>query len=149
MQRAWRTQVAYIDQDPLPLAGTLRENLRWARPDADDQELWSALADAAGEPFTRSWPQGHDTRLGDGGRGVSGGERQRLMLARALLCKPQLLILDEATSALDAEHEAMIAKALERLRGQMTILLIAHRGTLLDLADRTVQLDRGHKVDEI
>lgn len=148
VQRAWRSQVAYIDQDPLLLAATLRDNLRWAASAADDAQLWAALEDAAVADFVRSLPQGLDTRLGDGGRRLSGGERQRLMLARALLRDPQLLILDEATSALDAENEAAIAAALDRLRGRMTIVLIAHRGALLDLADQVIRLESGRVVDE-
>lgn len=147
-QRAWRGQVAYIDQDPLLLAATLRDNLRWAAPEASDAQLWAALEQAAAAGFVRALPDGLDTRLGDGGRRLSGGERQRLMLARALLRAPQLLILDEATSALDAENEAAIAAALGRLRGQMTIVLIAHRGALLDLADQVIRLENGHMVDE-
>ena len=148
MLRAWRSQVAYIDQDPLLLAGTLRENLRCSAPDADDARLWIALADAAAESFVRALPQGLDTQLGDGGRRLSGGERQRLMLARALLRDPQLLILDEATSALDAENEAAIAAALERLCRRMTIVLIAHRGALLNLADGVITLESGRLIDE-
>lgn len=146
-QRSWRSQVAYIDQDPLILAATLRDNLCWAAPAADDARLWQAL-EAAAAGFVRAWPEGLDTRLGDGGRQLSGGERQRLMLARALLRDPQLLILDEATSALDAENEAAVAAALDRLRGQITIVLIAHRGALLNLADRRILLDAGRIVDE-
>ena len=148
MLRAWRSAVAYIDQDPLILAATLRENLCWAAPGANDGQLWQALEAAAAAAFVRELPDGLDTRLGDGGRRLSGGERQRLMLARALLRNPQLLILDEATSALDAENEAAVAAALGRLRGTVTIVLIAHRGALLDLADRVITLDAGRIVDE-
>lgn len=148
-QRAWRRAVAYVEQDPLVLAATLRENLRWAAPDADDARLWAALEAAAAAAFVRTLPEGLDTRLGDGGRQLSGGERQRLMLARALLRDPQLLLLDEATSALDAANEAAIAAALRQLRGRMTIVLIAHRGVLTGLADRVIRLERGRMVDEI
>jgi ATP-binding cassette subfamily C protein len=147
-QRAWRAQMAYIDQDPLLLAASLRDNLCWAAPAASDAQVWAALEDAAAADFVRGLPEGLDTRLGDGGRRLSGGERQRLMLARALLRDPQLLILDEATSALDADNEAAIAAALGRLRGRMTIVLIAHRGALLDLADRVIRLESGRVVDE-
>ena len=147
-QRAWRAQVAYIDQDPLLLAASLRDNLYWAAPAANDAQVWAALEDAAAADFVRGLPEGLDTRLGDGGRRLSGGERQRLMLARALLRDPQLLILDEATSALDADNEAAIAAALGRLRGRMTIVLIAHRGALLDLADQVIRLESGRVVDE-
>ena len=147
-QRAWRGAVAYVEQDPLVLAASLRDNLRWAAPEADDARLWTALEDAAAAAFVRDLPAGLDTLLGDGGRQLSGGERQRLMLARALLRDPQLLILDEATSALDPANEAAIATALGRLRGRMTIVLIAHRGALTRLADRVVRLESGHVVDE-
>ena len=85
--------------------------------------------------------------LGDGGRQLSGGERQRLMLARALLCDPALLILDEATSALDATSEAQIAKALRELSKRLSILIISHRGLLIDLAEQEVRLEKGRLID--
>ena len=141
-RRAWRAQVAYVQQDPALLADTVRANLLWGRDDADDAQIAGALRDAACH-FVLDWPNGIDTPIGDGGRLLSGGERQRLMLARALLRRPALLILDEATSALDPENELLIAQALAGLKGRMTILLIAHRGALTGLADQTFQLDRG------
>lgn len=147
-QRAWRQAVAYVEQDPMVLAASVRDNLLWGAGQADDASLWATLADAAAQDFVRDLPDGLDSRLGDGGRQLSGGERQRLMLARALLRDPRLLILDEATSALDPANEAAVAQALARLRGRMTIVLIAHRGTLTGLADQVVQLDSGHLVDE-
>ena len=142
-RRAWREQVAYVHQEPVLLAASLRDNLRWAAPKASEAELEAALRAAAAE-FAFALPQGMDTLLGDGGRPLSGGERQRLMLARALLRRPALLILDEATSALDPASEALIGQALERLKGTLTILLIAHRGALSALADRTYLLGAGH-----
>lgn len=148
MQRAWRSAVAYVEQDPLVLAASLRDNLCWGTDLADEACLWAALEQAAAADFARALPEGLETRLGDGGRRLSGGERQRLMLARALLRDPQLLILDEATSALDAENEAAIAAALARLRGRMTVVLIAHRGALLGLADQVIRLENGRMVDE-
>lgn len=141
-RRAWRGRVAYVEQDPVLLAGTIRGNLLWAAPDADEARLNAALA-AASATFVHALPQGLDTPVGDGGRRLSGGERQRLMLARALLREPALLILDEATSALDPGNEAAIAEALEPLRGRMAIVIISHRGTLLDLADREARLELG------
>lgn len=152
LRRNWRRSVAYVEQDPILLAASLRDNLVWGIDDGStaitDERLWEALSDVTLAAFVRSLPDGLDTRLGDGGRIVSGGERQRLMLARALLRRPQLLILDEATSALDQKNEAAIAAILERLRGRMTIVLIAHRGALLGLADQVIALDRGIMVDE-
>ncbi len=142
LRRAWRSRVAYVQQDPVLLAGTVRDNLRWAAPQASDAALRSALADAAAG-FVLDLPDGLDTRVGDGGRGLSGGERQRLMLARALLRQPALLILDEATSALDADNEAQIAAALVRLKTRMAVLVIAHRGALAEIADQTYTLASG------
>ena len=143
LRRAWREQVAYVHQEPVLLAASLRDNLRWAAPTASDAQLEAALRAAAAE-FALALPQALNTQLGDGGRTLSGGERQRLMLARALLRKPALLILDEATSALDQANEALIVQALERLKGSLTILVIAHRGALSALADRTYRLEAGH-----
>ena len=145
LRRAWREQVAYVHQEPVLLAASLRDNLRWAAPEASEAQLEAALHAAAAE-FALALPHGLDTLLGDGGRPLSGGERQRLMLARALLRRPALLILDEATSALDPANEALIVHALERLKGTLTILIIAHRGALSAIADRTYRLGDGHLV---
>ena len=145
LRRAWRNRVAYVHQDPVLLSANLRENLTWGDPGYSDNAIERALKAAAAD-FALDLPQGLGTRLGDGGRILSGGERQRLMLARALLRDPALLILDEATSALDAASEAAIAAALTRLKGQVTILIIAHRGALTALADRTYRLDQGKLV---
>ncbi len=144
-RRTWRSRVAYVHQQPVLLAASLRDNLRWAAPGASDAALETALRSAAAE-FALALPQGLGTMLGDGGRVLSGGERQRIALARALLREPALLILDEATSALDAESEAQVAAALLRLKGQLTILIIAHRGVLTDLADQHYRLEGGKLV---
>ncbi len=142
LRQAWRRRVAYVQQDPVLLSSTLRDNLRWAAPEASDAELETVLRAASAE-FALNLPQGLDTHLGDGGRFLSGGERQRLMLARALLRNPALLILDEATSALDAANEAQIAAALTKLGQHMAVVVIAHRGALTALADQEIRLDSG------
>ena len=142
LRRAWRERVAYVQQDPVLRAASVRDNLLWAAAGASEQDLRGALEDAAAN-FALDLPDGLETRVGDGGRILSGGERQRLMLARALLRQPALLILDEATSALDAANEALIAAALTRLKDRMAVLVIAHRGALTDLADRTYLLADG------
>jgi ATP-binding cassette subfamily C protein len=142
LRRAWRRRVAYVQQEPVLLAATVRENLAWGAPDASEAAMLAALKGASAR-FALELPQGIDTRVGDGGRVLSGGERQRLMLARALLRAPALLILDEAASALDAENEAAIAEAIAALRGKITVLIIGHRGALAEVADRTIRLANG------
>ncbi len=144
-QRAWRSQVAYVQQDPALLADSVRANLLWGSEMAGTPAIEAALHDAACQ-FVLDWHDGIETRVGDGGRPMSGGERQRLMLARALLRKPALLILDEATSALDSQSEAEIARALVALKQRMAVLVIAHRGALTGLAERTWRLDGGRLI---
>lgn len=145
VRQAWRRRVAYVQQDPVLLAGTIRENLLWSAPQASEPQLEAALRDAAAD-YVLALPEGLDTRVGDGGRVLSGGERQRLMLARALLRNPALLVLDEATSALDAANEAAVAQAIMALKPRMAILVIAHRGALTALADQVVTLEAGRIV---
>jgi ATP-binding cassette subfamily C protein len=139
----WRGSVALVPQDPFLFHDSIEANLRWARPEATDSELWDALVLANAAAFVESLASGLDTVVGDRGMRLSGGERQRLALARALLRDPDLLILDEATSSLDTENELAIRTALSSLRGQTTILLIAHRLSTVSEADEIVVLDSG------
>ena len=145
-RRSWRESVAYVQQEPLLFHATIAENLRWAKPDADAAAMQSALQSASAQ-FVMNFENGLDTIVGDRGGRLSGGERQRIALARALLRDPALLILDEPTSALDSASEAAICKAIAELKGQITILLIAHRGLLTALADQIITLDQGRIVD--
>ena len=133
--RVWRLQIGYVPQDTFLFNDTLRANLLWAKPDAKEEEIKQALRFAAAEEFVSGLPRRLDTILGDRGVLVSGGERQRIALARALLRKPSLLILDEATSSLDSENEKRIQTAIEKLHGQMTILVISHRLSTIHGAD--------------
>ncbi|MDR7100877.1 ABC transporter ATP-binding protein [Croceicoccus sp. BE223] len=139
---AWRGAVAYVHQEPVLFPASIRDNLLWSEPDAADPRLERALRDAAAQ-FVFALPEGLDTMVGDAGCRLSGGERQRIALARALLRDPDLLILDEATSALDPASEAAIAQALSAMQGTRTILIVAHRGMLTDLADHVVHLRDG------
>ncbi|WP_295456886.1 ABC transporter ATP-binding protein [uncultured Thiodictyon sp.] len=124
---AWRRRLAYVPQDCAILDGTIRANLTWGALDADDARLLAALELAAAAHFVQGLPHGLDTWVGERGVRLSGGEKQRLALARALLREPELLILDEATSALDRAHQQIVIEALRRLHGRMTVLIVTHR----------------------
>jgi ATP-binding cassette subfamily C protein len=144
---SWRNQIGYVAQDTFLFNDTVRANLLWACPGANEEEIDRALGLAAAEDFVRNLPEGMKTILGDRGVRLSGGERQRLALARALLREPSLLILDEATSALDSENERRIQKAIEGLHGRMTILVITHRLSTIRGADVIYVLERGRLVE--
>jgi ATP-binding cassette subfamily C protein len=145
--REWRKQIGYVPQDTFLFHGTVKANLLWAKPDANEEEINQSLRFAAAEEFITNFPKGLDTVLGDRGVLVSGGERQRLALARALLRKPSLLILDEAISSLDSENEKRIQKAIEKLHGQMTILVISHRLSTIRGADVIHVVEDGRLVE--
>jgi ATP-binding cassette subfamily C protein len=144
---SWRSQVGYVPQDAFLFHDTVRANLLWAQPDADTDALWRALALAAADGFVAALPEGLDTIVGDRGVLVSGGERQRIALARALLRRPRLLVLDEATSALDSENETRIQDAVDGLHGQMTIVVITHRLSAMRHADFVYVVDEGCNVE--
>lgn len=139
----WRRRIGYVPQDPFLFHDTIRGNLLWARPDAGDRELWTALRLAAADGFVTALPRGLDTVVGDRGVLISGGERQRLSLARALLRDPALLILDEATSSLDSENESRIQQAIANLHQRMTIIVITHRLSTVRDVDMIHVLDGG------
>ena len=135
-----------MPQDNFLFNDTIRANLLWAYPEASEDDFREALSIAAADGFIAKLPEGLDTVVGERGLRLSGGERQRLGLARALLCRPTLLILDEATSALDNETERAVQAAIDRLRGRMTIVLIAHRLSTVRGADRIIVLDHGRLI---
>ncbi|MFD8630603.1 thiol reductant ABC exporter subunit CydD [Streptomyces sp. NPDC059533] len=134
----WRSRIAWVPQRPHLFAGTIAENVKLARPGASDAEVTAALEEAGAWPFVSALPQGTGTRLGEGGAGLSAGQRQRLALARAFLADRPVLLLDEPTAALDGETEAGIVEAVRRLAVGRTVLLVVHRPALLALADRVV-----------
>lgn len=143
----WREGVGYVPQETFLFHESVRANLCWARAEATEAELRSVLRLAAAEDFVDRLPQGLDTIVGDRGVRLSGGERQRLALARALLRQPTLLVLDEATSALDTVNEQLIQQAIERLHGELTIVIIAHRLSTVQNADQIIVLEQGRVVE--
>jgi ATP-binding cassette subfamily C protein len=145
--RAWREQIGYVPQDTFLFNDTVKANLLWAKPNANEEEINLSLRFAAAEEFVNGLPKRLDTILGERGVLISGGERQRIALARALLRKPSLLILDEATSSLDSENEKRIQNAIEKLHGQMTILVISHRLSTIRGADVIHVVEGGRLVE--
>ena len=141
-----RRRVALVPQEPAIFAASVRENVRYGRPDATDAEVAAACEAAFATEFVAKLPEGYDTYLGERGVRLSGGQRQRLAIARAILADRPILLLDEATSALDAESERMVQLALERLMRGRTVLVIAHRLATVRDADRIVVIDEGRVV---
>ncbi|GAA4011410.1 thiol reductant ABC exporter subunit CydD [Streptomyces marokkonensis] len=140
-QAQWHARVAWVPQHPHLYAGTIAENVRLARPEADDTAVRRALLDAGALEFVDALPEGTGTVLGEDGAGLSAGQRQRLALARAFLADRPVLLLDEPTAALDGATEAEIVAAVRRLAKGRTVLLVVHRPALLEVADRVVRLE--------
>ena len=144
---AWRERIGYVANETALFRLTVRENLLWARPGATNDDLANALRMAAADEFVRALPQGLDSMLGERGSTLSQGERQRIALARAILRRPALLILDEATNSLDYDNEARVLGAIDALRGELTVLMIAHRLSAIRWADLIYVLEEGAVVE--
>ena len=143
---AWRDRISYVSQDPYLFNDTIAHNLRWARPDATDDDMRRALALADADGMVANLPQALDTIVGERGSRLSGGERQRIALARAFIRQPALLILDEATNAIDVAGERVILDRLAALEPRPTVLMVAHREQSLALCERMLMLDGGRLV---
>lgn len=142
-----RDQFAIVLQDPLIFRGTVRDNIRYGRLEASDEEVTAAAEAAGAATFIAELPQGYDTEVGPRGAKLSGGQRQRLAIARAILRDAPILLLDEATAALDTLAEARLRETLTRLQRGRTIILVAHRLSTARWADRIVVLDQGQIVE--
>ncbi len=145
--RELRAQIGLVSQEPVIFSADTLENIRYGRADASDEEVMQAARAAHADEFIRRLPQGYHTFLGERGLRLSGGQRQRIAIARAILRNPPLLLLDEATSALDAESEVLVGRGLEAAMQGRTTLIIAHRLSTVQRADRIVVLEQGRIVE--
>ena len=147
-QRAWREAVAWVPQAPYLFHGTIADNLRLARPDADDDAVRAAAREAGADDFITGLRRGYDTPVGEGGARLSGGQRQRIAIARAILADARIVILDEVTSHLDTESETVIRDAVVRLAaGGRTVLVVSHRLRLAAVADEVIVLGDGRVLE--
>lgn len=147
-KRSLRSALGYVTQEAFLFNGSVRENLLLAKPEADETELWKALESARASGLVRDLPDGLDTNVGERGVKLSGGEKQRLSIARALLKDPPILLLDEATASVDSETERLIQEALDVLMADRSAFVIAHRLSTIRNADRIYVLDQGTVVQE-
>lgn len=143
----WRQKIGYVGQETTIFNDTIRNNMCFAHPDASDEEILKRLKIANFMSVLESLPNGLDTELGENGTKLSGGERQRFAIARALMGEPTLLIMDEATSALDNESERLIQKAIEKIAGEITIIVIAHRLSTIRMADVIHVMEHGRLIE--
>ncbi len=141
-----RNAVAVVLQKNMLFSGTIKENLRWGNPDATDEELVEACKLACADEFVRTFPDGYDTYIEQGGTNVSGGQKQRLCIARALLKKPKILILDDSTSAVDTKTDAHIRRAMREFIPTTTKIIIAQRTASVEDADRILVMEGGRIV---
>jgi subfamily B ATP-binding cassette protein MsbA len=142
-EESLRAQIGLVPQETILFGGTVRENIRYGRLDASEDEIVAAAQAANAHAFIAALPEGYDTVVGERGTRLSGGERQRVAIARAILKDPRILLLDEATSALDNESERLVQQALDRLMRGRTTIIIAHRLSTIKAAHRIVVLDGG------
>jgi len=146
-QESLREQIALVPQECILFGGTIRENIRYGRLDATEEELVAASRVANAHEFIMSLPAGYETVVGERGTKLSGGQRQRIAIARAILKDPRILLLDEATSSLDNESETLVQEALNRLMVGRTTVIIAHRLSTVRVAHRLAVLDAGRIVE--
>ena len=145
--QAARQRLAYVPQEAVIFAASVRDNIRFGKPEATDAAVITAAKLAAVDSFVREWPEGYETMIGERGVTLSGGQRQRIAIARAILRDAPILLLDEATSALDAENETLVQSALDGLMQGRTTLVIAHRLATILECDRILVMESGRIVE--
>ncbi len=144
---AWRNHIGYVSQDLFLINGSVKDNIRFFDPAVSDQDIDDAVSAAHAREFIERMPEGIQTIIGERGVKLSAGQRQRIALARVLARRPEILILDEATSALDNESEATVQKAIDELKGKVTVLAIAHRLSTVTSSDTLMVLDKGTVIE--
>ena len=143
-----RSKISYVGQDTFLFSTTVMENLRCSAPEASDEDVIAAAKAAHAHEFIIALPDGYDAQVGENGTFLSGGEKQRIAIARAILRKAEILLLDEATSALDAESEALVKKAFDAMTQEVTVIVIAHRLSTVLEADKIMVIQDGAVVEE-
>lgn len=143
----YKSLIGYVPQDPFLFDTTIRNNLIWANQNASENEIWDALEKSNAKEFVNKLPNKIDTMVGDRGVSISGGERQRIVLARAFIKKPEILILDEATSSLDQDSENLIYQSIKNLSKKMTIIIITHRLSFLKQSDKIYIIEKGELIE--
>jgi ABC-type multidrug transport system fused ATPase/permease subunit len=139
----WRGLIGHVSQDTFLFNLSVRENILCGKSDGTPEEVTEAAKQAGADEFIRAMPEGYDTLIGEDGLGLSGGQCQRIAIARALIRRPEILIFDEATSALDSENERVILKTIRELKNGRIIIFVSHRIPVLSIADNIYVLDRG------
>ncbi|QPD02661.1 MAG: Lipid A export ATP-binding/permease protein MsbA [Candidatus Nitrospira kreftii] len=145
---SWYRQIALVPQETILFGGTILDNIRYGKMDADEATVWEASKAAHAHDFITTLPDGYQTVVGEKGVNLSGGQRQRIAIARAILKDPRILLLDEATSSLDTDSERLVQEALQRLMEGRTTFVVAHRLSTIQRADRILVLDKGQLVEE-
>ena len=145
---SWYRQIALVPQETILFGGTILDNIRYGKMDADEATVWEASKAAHAHDFITTLPDGYQTVVGEKGVNLSGGQRQRIAIARAILKDPRILLLDEATSSLDTDSERLVQEALQRLMEGRTTFVVAHRLSTIQRADHILVLDKGKLVEE-
>jgi ATP-binding cassette subfamily C protein LapB len=138
-----RSNIGYVDQDSKLFYGTLRENIAIVKPDATDAMILEVAKIAGVEEFAKTHPLGYEMKIGEGGHGLSGGQRQAIAIARALLLNPQIILMDEPTSGMDNVAETLFIKNMHTFLNQRTLLFVTHKSTMMSMIDKIILMDAG------
>ena len=148
LQNSWRDLIGYIPQQPFLFNASIKDNILWANPEIDEEDILRACKLAYVDDFVNDMKDGYETVVGERGMKLSGGQAQRICLARALARNPQILILDEATSSLDSNSESLIKESIDNLQGNITIISVAHRLSTIVNSNQIFYLKDGSLIEQ-